>query len=112
MTLMSSINAYGGFGLPFYSAAKMGLIGFMNSTKDEFKELGIRINVIAPGTVVTEATKKEPKDFDALLKYTDHNRFVTASDVANLSFEIAEESEITGKVYIIDEGQLKNKNGN
>ena len=108
--LMSSINAYGGFGLPYYSAAKMGLIGFMNATKDELKEMGIRINVIAPGTVVTEATQQEPKDFDELLKYTDNHRFVTKEEVANLAFSLCESSDETGSVCIIDEGQLRNKN--
>ena len=107
--LMSSINAYGGFGLPYYSAAKMGLIGYMNATKDELKEMNIRINVIAPGTVVTEATQQEPKDFDDLLKYTDNHRFVTKEEVADLAFSLCESSDETGSVCIIDEGQLKNK---
>ena len=107
--LMSSINAYGGFGLPYYSAAKMGLIGFMNAAKDELEEMGIRINVIAPGTVVTEATQQEPKDFDELLKYTDNHRFATKEEVADLAFSLCESSDETGSVCIIDEGQLRNK---
>ena len=109
IVLMSSINAFGGFGLPYYSAAKMGLIGYMNATKDEFKAQKTRINVVAPGTVVTEATKKEPKDFDALLKYTDNGRFVTKEEVADLIYTLCENSNETGEVKIIDEGQLRNK---
>ena len=107
--LMSSINAYGGFGLPYYSAAKLGLVGFMNASKDELAKKHIRINVIAPGTVVTDATEKEPKDFDELLKYTDHHRFVTKEEVADLAYTLCENSQETGVVAIIDEGQLKNK---
>ena len=109
IVLMSSINAFGGFGLPYYSAAKMGLIGYMNATKDEFKAQKTRINVVAPGTVVTEATKKEPKDFDELLKYTDNGRFVTKEEVADLVYSLCENSSETGEVKIIDEGQLRNR---
>ena len=109
VTLVSSINAYGGFGLPFYSAAKAGLIGYMNTVKDEFKENHHRINVIAPGTIVTEATLKEPKDFSELLKMTDHGRFATAEEVGELAYSICELSSRHGEVIIIDEGQLKHK---
>lgn len=111
--LISSINAFGGFGLPYYSAAKAGLIGYVNTVKDELKKNGIRINVVAPGTVQTEATLKEPKDFSALLKLTDNGRFATVEEVANLSFDICAISDKTGVVEIIDNGQLKNnKHGN
>ena len=39
--LVSSINAYGGFGLPVYSSAKAGLIGFCKSVYPQLKEKGI-----------------------------------------------------------------------
>ena len=111
IVLVSSINAYGGFGLPIYSSAKAGLIGFMNSSKEEYAKKGIRINVIAPGTIVTPSTKKEPKDFEELLRATKTGRFATKEEVADLAYLICEESSITGKVKIIDEGQLEKKNG-
>ena len=111
IVLISSINAYGGFGLPIYSAAKAGLIGFARASKEEFLQKGIRINVVAPGTIVTPATKKEPKDFSELLKGTKSGRFATKEEVADLVFELCENSKETGQVKIIDEGQLENKNG-
>ena len=111
IVLISSINAYGGFGLPIYSAAKAGLIGFAKASKEEFLKKGIRINVVAPGTIITPATEKEPKDFSELLKGTKSGRFATKEEVADLVFELCENSDETGQVKIIDEGQLENKNG-
>ena len=104
--MISSINALGGFGLPAYSAAKAGLVGFMNATAFEFGDLGIRINVLSPGTIVTEATKKEPKDFGSLLNGTAINKFATADEVADLSFRICNDfTSVTGQNFIIDAGQ-------
>lgn len=110
IVLMSSINAYGGFGLPAYSAAKSGLFGFMHTVMGDFLKDGVRINTIAPGTIVTDATKKEPKDFDELLKYTRNGRFATKEEVADLAFELCEASKETGSIKIIDEGQLEAHN--
>ena len=109
--LISSINAYGGFGLPVYSAAKAGLIGFCRSVHPQLKEKGIRINTVCPGTIVTDATLTEPKDFDALLKTTKLGRFMTKEEVADLTFELCERSDKTGQVINIDAGQSEVVNG-
>ena len=105
VVIISSINAFGGFGLPYYSAAKAGLIGYMKTVKDEFLKMNLRINVVALGTVVTDATKQEPKDFDQLLQYTRHNRFVTKEEVALLVYSLCEDSQENGEVKVLDEGQ-------
>jgi len=44
----SSAGLYGNFGQTNYSAAKMGIIGFMNALKEEGKKYNIRINTVAP----------------------------------------------------------------
>lgn len=109
--LISSINAYGGFGLPVYSAAKAGLIGFCKSVHPQLKQKGIRINTICPGTIVTDATLTEPKDFEALLKTTKLGRFMTKEEVADLAYELCEKSDKTGQVINIDAGQNEVVNG-
>ncbi len=106
IAMISSVNGFGNFGLPAYSAAKSGLVGFMNSTVKEFGDLGIRINVVSPGTVVTEATAKEPKNFDSLLKGSALGKFATVDDVAELVFRLCNDfSGITGQNLFIDAGQ-------
>lgn len=111
VVLISSINAYGGFGLPVYSSAKAGLIGFCKSVHSQLKEKGIRINTICPGTIVTDATLTEPKDFSALLKTTKLGRFMTKEEVADLAYELCEKSNQTGQVVNIDAGQNEVVNG-
>lgn len=108
VTLVSSINNAGGFGLPAYSAAKAGLIGFVNASAAELGQKGIRINAVSPGTVPTEMTKREPKDFSALLLTTALGKFVSASDVAKLVYALSEEFvSVTGQEIVIDAGQTK-----
>lgn len=112
VTLISSINAKGCYGLPVYSAAKAGLSGFMSGAMNSFGSDGIRINLVSPGTVVTPATSAEPKDFESLLQTTALNRFVTPQDVAKLVWQICNEfTSITGHDFVIDAGQLRNHGG-
>ena len=112
VTLISSINAKGCYGLPVYSAAKAGLAGFMHGAMNAFGSDGVRINLVSPGTIVTPATSAEPKDFENLLNTTALNRFATAQDVAKLVWQISNEfTSITGHDFIIDAGQLHNHGG-
>lgn len=109
--MVSSINATDCFGLPAYSASKSGLYGFKNATVNEFGLQGIRINTLSPGTVITEATQKEPKDFTALLKGSALGKFTTSKDVANLAFNICDTYvTMTGQDIVLDAGQTKMHN--
>lgn len=44
----SAAGLYGNFGQANYSAAKMGLVGFMNTLKLEGEKYNIRVNAVAP----------------------------------------------------------------
>jgi 3-hydroxy-3-methylglutaryl CoA synthase/NAD(P)-dependent dehydrogenase (short-subunit alcohol dehydrogenase family)/putative sterol carrier protein len=74
----SSSGLYGNFGQSNYSAAKMGLVGFMNTLKLEGEKHGIKVNAIAPtaATRLTEdilppdlATKLKPEFVAPLVLY-------------------------------------------
>jgi NAD(P)-dependent dehydrogenase (short-subunit alcohol dehydrogenase family) len=52
-TLVSSANAFGGYGAPGYSAAKAGLHGLVRSLAVPLGHDGIRINAVALGTTQT-----------------------------------------------------------
>lgn len=106
VTMISSINAMAPFGLPAYSAAKAGLYGFMTAMVPELGKLGIRINCISPGTVVTPATLQEDKDFTALLQTSPMGCFATAQQIARTAYLLAEEMPtVTGQNLVVDAGQ-------
>ena len=108
---VSSINAFGGFGLPIYSAAKAGLIGFTRTVFDQMAKDGVRINTVCFGTVVTPATEKEPKDFSELLKLTKNGRFVTREEAAEEVYALCVlKTDVTGAVIVKDEGQMEKAN--
>ncbi len=64
----SSTGLYGNFGQANYAAAKLALVGFMNTLKLEGAKNNIKVNTIAPvaGTRMTENIGIPPDAFDAL----------------------------------------------
>ncbi len=67
----SSSGLYGNFGQTNYSAAKMGVIGLMNTLVQEGAKYNIRVNALAPtaGTRMTEGLI-DPKAFELLTPET------------------------------------------
>jgi NAD(P)-dependent dehydrogenase (short-subunit alcohol dehydrogenase family) len=63
----SAAGLYGNFGQTNYSAAKMGLVGFMNTLKLEGEKHEIKVNTVAPiaGTRLTEGVLP-PEMFEKL----------------------------------------------
>ncbi|TMJ93458.1 MAG: SDR family oxidoreductase [Actinobacteria bacterium] len=110
LTLVSSINAIAGFGLPGYSAAKAALIGLTNALTGPLGRLGIRVNVVAPGTVPTNRTLSLWHDADetfaALLDYSALGRLGTPEDIAEAVVVLATMlTHVTGQVLVVDGGQ-------
>jgi NAD(P)-dependent dehydrogenase (short-subunit alcohol dehydrogenase family) len=66
----SVAGLYGNFGQTNYSAAKMGIVGFMNSLKLEGKKYNILVNGVAPVAVtrLTETSSIFPQELIPLLK--------------------------------------------
>ena len=108
---ISSVNALMGFGNDhIYSAVKAGIIGMSRSLVGEVGKMGIRINCICPGTIVTEIWQadidRDPTVLERLSKLYPIGRLGRPEDVANLALFLAsnESSFITGSVMIIDGG--------
>ena len=64
----SAAGLYGNFGQTNYSAAKMGLVGLMNSLKLEGKKYNIKVNTVAPLAASRLTEDVMPPDIFAKMK--------------------------------------------
>ena len=94
-----------GVGLQTYRAAKAGVIHFSRSAAIELAELGIRVNVIAPGNITTAINAAF--DTSAIVaRLQPLQRLGTTDDVANAVVYLASEraAQVTGIVLPVDGG--------
>jgi NAD(P)-dependent dehydrogenase (short-subunit alcohol dehydrogenase family) len=115
ISLTSSFNALSGWGLPAYSAAKAGLIGLMHALASPLGKEGVRINVVAPGTVRTPRTERmwrhDPEHFVGLESGSALGRLGSPADIANAFVALATLlTHVTGQVFVIDGGQMIKRN--
>lgn len=95
-----------------FAAAKAGVINFTRSHALEVGRLGIRVNVIAPGSILVEGTKSmfyspENKERgESLLSHVALGRPGTAEDIAKGALFLASDdaSYVTATVLVIDGG--------
>jgi NAD(P)-dependent dehydrogenase (short-subunit alcohol dehydrogenase family) len=94
-----------GVGLTTYRAAKAGVIHFSRCAAIELAELGIRVNVIAPGNISTEINAA----FDTasiVSRIQPLQRLGSTADVANAAVYLASDrsAQITGTILPVDGG--------
>jgi meso-butanediol dehydrogenase / (S,S)-butanediol dehydrogenase / diacetyl reductase len=111
ITFTSSWNALTGVGMPAYSAAKAGVIGMMHALTVPLGQDGIRVNVVAPGTIRTPRTEKiwahDEGRWERLAATTAVGRLGDADDVARTFVALATAlTHVTGQVLVVDGGQL------
>lgn len=114
---VSSIGALRSIGFAAYSAAKGGMISLSREMAAQHGYLGIRVNVVAPGSVETPrtkgATEKLGTDLEAVSRRTraalplGRTTRGTGWDIgyAVLFFASDESSWISGQVLAVDGGQ-------
>lgn len=110
IALTSSFNALAGLGMPAYSAAKAGLIGMAKALAPPLGVEGVRINVVAPGTIRTPRTEgiwsHVPGHFERLEAGTALGRLGRPEDVADAFVALATLlKHVTGHVLVVDGGQ-------
>ncbi len=64
----SAAGLFGNFGQTNYSAAKLGLVGMMNTLKEEGAKYGIKVNTVAPLAWTRLTEDVLPPDFEARLQ--------------------------------------------
>jgi len=98
---------------PTYCAAKGGLRMLMRDLAVELGPLGITVNNVAPGAIITPINKsllENKTELDALLRNIPLGRLGTAEEVAGLVAWLAsdEAAYVTGSTYFIDGGLIRN----
>ncbi len=111
---MSSVQSLKGFhGWPAYAAAKGGINALTQQTALELAPAGIRVNAVAPGTIMTPLNEKvfrETADPDELIARWNAahpiGRFGEAHEVAEAVLFLASDrsSFITGDILRVDGG--------
>lgn len=108
---ISSVNALAGFGGEHvYSAAKAGLIGMSRSMAVRYGGKGVRINVICPGTIVTDVwtlmLEREPDLHERLQQLYPIGRLGRPDDIAGAALYLAgsDSGFTTGSVMVVDGG--------
>lgn len=111
LVMMSSLNGLFGFpGRAAYGAAKAGVAGLVRGLAAEWALRGIRVNGIAPGSVVTELfadfLRRGVINEDDFLDRIPMKRFGEPAEVAELAYFLGTSlsSYITGVVVPIDGG--------
>lgn len=107
---IASVNGLGIFGHPAYSAAKAGMIHLTRAIAVEYGKQGVRANVVAPGTVRTQAWEARaaanPDVFREAAAHYPLGRIARAEDVAEAVGFLASSlaSAITGICLPVDCG--------
>lgn len=90
-----------------YAASKAGIIGFSKTVAKEYGERNIRVNVVAPGFILTRMTERiDEKIKEEVLKNIPLKRFGTPQDVARVIYFLLSEDAgyITGEVIQVNGG--------
>jgi NAD(P)-dependent dehydrogenase (short-subunit alcohol dehydrogenase family) len=84
---IASVNGFGVYGHPAYSAAKAGMLHLTRAIAVEYGRHGVRANAVAPGTVRTQAWEARaalnPNVFKDAAEHYPLGRIVLPEDVAN-----------------------------
>lgn len=112
VTLISSINAFGGYGLPVYSAAKSGLHGLTRAIEPELADLDIEIQCLVLGTVdhagVRRLHARDQRHFERLGSQFPSGAPPTAEEMAvEVANNVVSRTPVHGEIRVVDFGQTE-----
>lgn len=105
VAITSGLARNPGWGFCAHSAAKAGLEGFVRALACELGPMGIRVNAVAPGLTLTDATAQLPeKHKDAAAAHTPLRRNGLAEDVAEAVAGLVQTGFVTGATLPVNGG--------
>lgn len=107
INIASIIGITGNAGQTNYAASKAGIIGFSKSLAKELASRNVRVNVVAPGYIMTDMTDKlDEKALEAINGQIPMKRGGTATEVASAVLFLASDlsNYVTGAVLQVDGG--------
>ncbi|KRV48862.1 oxidoreductase [Wenjunlia vitaminophila] len=110
---IGSVNGEQNFGGDAYSAAKAGLASLTRTLAGAYGRRGVRVNLIAPGTIRTPVWDDQTTDLDQVATHYPLGRVGTPADVAAAALFLAstDASWITGVTLPVDGGILMSNSG-
>lgn len=111
---ISSIFGRESGGKPTYNASKAAMISFTKSFGDEMISKGVRVNGVAPGSILHETgnwkkrLEQDPEKINAFVEeHISAGRFGTVEEVANVAVFLASKkaSWVVGSTLNVDGGQ-------
>lgn len=112
IVFIGSVNGHAAYGHEAYSAAKAGVANLSQNIAVRYGAQGVRSNVVAPGTIHTDAWQprelQDPSVLERLASHYPLGRIGTPADVAGAVAFLASEDAgwITGVVLPVDGGLL------
>jgi 3-oxoacyl-[acyl-carrier protein] reductase len=103
----SVVALYGNFGQANYAATKAGLIGLTKTLARELGRKGVTVNVVAPGFIATDMTKKMPENvLKAMEEKVPVGRLGNPAEIAAAYLFLAsdEAAYINGAILSVDGG--------
>ena len=105
VAITSGLARNPGWGFCAHSAAKAALEGFVRALAFELGPMGIRVNAVAPGLTLTDATANLPeKNKQAAAEHTPLRRNGRAEDIAEAVVGVLQAGFVTGATVPVNGG--------